>query len=123
MVWNNENLAAWEHPGYVDPQHDQDMGALADTNAAREADQLRAQAAFRTLHVHFVAEKRMQPLEDNEVYLEKWYDLCTNLCKSMSWNPQDLPAAADDTFIDLWRRAEIVLNEDKYNFSTHTIFE
>ena len=65
----------------------------------------------------------MQPLEDNKVYLEKWYDVCTDLCKSMSWNPQDLPAAADDTFINSWRRAEIVLNKDEYNFSTHTIFE
>ena len=122
-VWNNENLAAWEHPGYVDPQHDQDMEALADANTAHEAEQLKAQAAFRTLHARFVVEKHMLPLEDNEVYLDKWYEVCTDLCKSMSWNLQELPPVANDTFISSWCCAETILNEEEYNISTYAIFE
>ena len=45
-VWNDENLSAWEHPGYVDPAHDKDMEALADTNAAHEAELLAAQRSY-----------------------------------------------------------------------------
>lgn len=42
-VWNSENLSAWEHPGYTDPAHDEDMQTLADANAAREVDRLTAE--------------------------------------------------------------------------------
>ena len=83
-AWNDANLSAWEHPAYIDPDHDQDMEALADANAAREAAQLREQAAFRTLHTRFVAEKHMLSLENNDCYLEKWYEMCSDICKSMS---------------------------------------
>ena len=122
-AWNEDNLSAWEHPGYVDPSHDQDMEALADANAAREAAQLREQAAFRTLHARFVAEKCMASLEDNECYLEKWYEICSSLCKSMSWDPLAIPPEAEDTILNSWRRAETILNEEEYNLSTYMIFK
>jgi hypothetical protein len=38
MVWNQENTMTWEHPRYIDPQHDDAMEALANTNAAKEAE-------------------------------------------------------------------------------------
>jgi hypothetical protein len=45
-VWNNENLSAWEHPGYIDPKHDEDMQTLADANAAHEVEHLTAECIF-----------------------------------------------------------------------------
>ena len=124
VVWNNENMAAWEHPGYVDPIHDTDMENLAEANAAREADRLAAQRAFRTLHHHFVAEKKMTEIDnDNDLYLEKWYDVCSALVKSMNWDALAIPHEADDTILNAWRCAECSLNEEEYQFSTHAIFE
>lgn len=123
LVWNNENLAAWEHPGYVDPTHDADMETLAEANVAREAEQLQAQRAFRSLHHRFVNEKKMLPLDDNEVYLEKWYQVCTDLVKSMNWDAQRIPLEADDMILNSWCRAECSLNEEEYTLSTHLTFE
>ena len=122
-AWNDANLSAWEHLGYIDPDHDQDMEALAEANAAHEAAELKAQVAFRTLHAQFVAEKRMSSLENNDCYLEKWYKVCSDLCKSMSWNLLALPSIADDTILNSWHCAKTVLNEEEYNLSTYMIFE
>ena len=49
-IWNNENTAAWEHPGYVDPLHDDTMNTLADQNSACEVDRLQAERNFHQLH-------------------------------------------------------------------------
>ena len=104
LVWNNENMAAWEHPGYVDPPHDTDMEVLAEANAAREAERLNAECAFRALLYRFVAEKKVSPIDnDNDVYLEKWYQVCSDLVKSMNWDAQNIPTAADDTILNAWR--------------------
>jgi hypothetical protein len=65
----------------------------------------------------------MISIEDNEVYLEKWYSVCTDIIKSMQWDIHNLSSEMDDTFLNTWRRAETILNEDEYNFSTHAIFE
>jgi hypothetical protein len=43
MAWENENLAAFEQPGYIDPAHDATMEALETANAAREAEHLNQQ--------------------------------------------------------------------------------
>ena len=125
VVWNNENMAAWEHPGYVDPAHDTDMEAMAEANAELEITWLQNERAFRALHLHLSAEKRVLPLDDHrdDVHLEKWYQVCTDLAKSMNWDPQNIPQEADDTIINAWHRAETMLNEEEYNFSTHHIFE
>ena len=109
-VWNNENLSAWEHPGYIDPTHEEDMQTLADANAAREVECLTAERAFRALNVRLAAEKRMLPLEDNEVYLERWYSMCLDLVKSMHWDIHNLSKEMDDTIINSWRCAETILN-------------
>ena len=124
VVWNNENMAAWEHPGYVDPAHDTDMETLAEANAAHEVECLQAERAFRTLHQRFVVEKRMAPIDnENDVYLEKWYSVCSDLAKSMNWDALDIPPTADNTILNAWRRAECVLNEEEYNYTTHATFE
>ena len=123
VVWNEANLSAWEHPGYVDPQHNETMESLADANAAHEAHQLETQHLFRNLHLRFVSEKRMTPLDDNEVYLEKWYEVCSDIIKSMNWDIHNLSTETDDTFLNAWRHAECILNEEEYNFSTYHIFE
>jgi hypothetical protein len=65
----------------------------------------------------------MNNLEDNEVYLEKWYKVCTSIYKSMSWNLTDMSPEMDDTIINAWRRAEEVLNEEEWNFSTSVTYE
>ena len=122
-IWNEENTAAWEHPGYVDPLHDQEMNTLTDQNAAREADRLLAERHFCNLHARFVSEKRMTSIEDNNIYLEKWYEVCTSIIKSMNWDILNLSPEMDDTFLNVWRRAELILNEEEYNFSTWAIFE
>ena len=124
ITWNSDNMAAWEHPGYVDPAHDTDMEAIAEENAAREVERLHQERAFRALHHRFVAEKRVTPIsDDNDVYLEKWYQVCSDLTKSMNWDALNIPMEADETIINAWRRAECLLNEEEYNFSTSTIFE
>ena len=124
LVWNSENMAAWENPGYVNPSYDADMETLADMNAAREADRLNANRAFRTLLYRFVAKKKVSPISnDNDVYLEKWYQVCSDIVKSMNWDAQNIPVEADDTILNAWRCAETVLNEEEYNLSTATIFE
>ena len=124
VVWNNENMAVWENPGYVDPLQDADMEILAEANAARETERLQAERAFRVLHQRLVAEKRMAQIDnENDVYLEKWYSVCSDLVKSMNWNAMEIPPEADDTIINAWRRAECILNEEEYNFTTFAIFE
>ena len=124
VVWNNENMAAWEHLGYIDPAHDTDMEMLAEENAAREVERLQHERAFRALHHRFVAEKRVTPIDnDNDVYLEKWYQVCSDLIKSMGWDALNIPTDSDETILNAWRRAELRLNEEEYNYSTHAIFE
>ena len=124
VVWNNENMAAWEHPGYVDPIHDADMENLVEANAAREAERLAAQCSFRALHHRFVAEKKINPLDnENDLYLEKWYDVCSDLVKSMNWDALHIPPEANNTILNAWRRAERSLNEEEYVFTTHATFE
>ena len=125
VLWNNENMAAWEHPGYVDPQMDADMEMLADANAKRKEDRLLSQRAFRTLHHRFAAEKKIRDLDpqNDEVYLKKWYQVCTDLTKSMNWDLLSIPAEADDTILNAWHCAECALNEEEYTYSTHAIFE
>ena len=99
------------------------MYALADANTAQEAERMEAESAFHILHARFVAEKRMNPLDNHDIYLEKWYQVCTDLCRSMNWDARNLSPEYDDTFINVWRRAEEVLNEEEYNFSTYAIYE
>ena len=123
MAWNEENPAAWEHPGYIDQTHADTMEALAEANAMKETQCLNDERFFCTLHTRFVAEQHMNSLEDNEVYLEKWYEVCTGIYKSMSWNITDTSPDMDDTIINAWRRAEEMLNEDEWKFSTYAIYE
>ena len=122
-VWNDKNLSAWEHPGYVNPAHDEDMEALADANAAHEAELLAAQRSYHCLNAQLTAEQRMLPLDDNEVYLEEWYKVCSNLVKSMHWDLNNCTKEMDDTLVNAWRRAEVKLNEDKFNYSMNAIYE
>ena len=123
VAWNEANLTAWEHPGYVDPQHDETMESLAEANTECEVQRLQAQCCFCSLHHHFANEKKMAPLDDNELYLEKWYEVCSAIVKSMNWDIENLPMETDETFLNAWHCAECTLNEEEYNFSTHHIFE
>ena len=123
MEWNEGNLSAWEHPGYVDPAHDATMEELAEANAASEAKRLEEERHYRTLHSHLSAERRMSNLEDNDVYLEKWYDVCGKVYKSMGWSLTDSSPEMDDTIINAWRRAEETLNEEEWQLSTTLIHE
>lgn len=65
----------------------------------------------------------MTSIEDNEVYLEKWYEVCTGIIKLMNWDILKLSPDMEDTFLNAWRCAETVLNEEEYNLSTWAIFE
>ena len=65
----------------------------------------------------------MHSLDNNNVYLEKWYQVCTDLFRSMNWDIQHLMPEMDDTIFNMWHRAEVILNEEEYNFSTYVIFE
>ena len=66
-------MAAWEHPGYIDPAIDADMEILAEANAKREEERLLSERTFRNLHHRFVADKWLRPFDNNNdnVYLEK----------------------------------------------------
>lgn len=122
-VWNQVNTMPWEHPRYIDQQHANDMETLADVNTAREVQQLNSKCAFHAIHSCLVTEKRMLSLEDNNLYLKKWYEMCTDLFKSMDWDPLEASDVMDDTIINAWCHAEMVLNEEEYSFSTNAIYE
>ena len=60
----------------------------------------------------------------NSVYLEKWYDVCASIFKSMSWSHlEQLSPNMDDTIINAWCQAEEGLDEDEWKYSTAFIFE
>ena len=99
------------------------MESLTEANAEHEVQLLEAQRLFRSLHHRFVNEKQMTSLDDNEVYLEKWYETCSGIIKSMNWDIHNLSTDTDDTFLNAWHHAECILNEEEYNFSTHHIFK
>ena len=65
----------------------------------------------------------MNNLEDNEVYLEKWYDICRDIYKTMSWKLTDMSPDMDDTLVNAWRRAEEKLNKEEWTLSTTMIYE
>ena len=100
MAWNEENHAAWEHPSYIDPTHTDAMECLADSNATKETQCLNNKRFFQSLHSHLVSEHHMKSLKDNEVYLKKWYEVCTRIYKSMSWNISNMSPDMDDTIIN-----------------------
>jgi hypothetical protein len=89
------------------------MDTLAEANAIKETQRLNDKCFFHTLHSRLVSENHMNPLDDNNVYLEKWYEVCTSIFKSMGWNLLDMSPEMDDTIINAWCRAEETLNEEE----------
>jgi hypothetical protein len=65
----------------------------------------------------------MHPLNNNNVYLNKWYQVYADIFKSMGWNVLKMSPEMDDTIINAWQYAKMTLNEDEYNFSTYTTYE
>ena len=123
MAWNKENLAAYEHPGFVDPDQDATMEALMADNAAREAERLSQEHFYCSILHRFVSTGRMTNLSD-EAYIEKWYDTCRNIFKSMSWTHEgEMSTDMDNTIYNAWRRTEINLDEEGWNIATSHIFE
>ena len=70
MVWNEDNPAAWEHPGYTDTDHTDTMEELATANTTKEAKHLKHENYYRSLLTQYVAECRLQDLTD-DAYIDK----------------------------------------------------
>jgi hypothetical protein len=102
MAWNAENLTAWEHPGYTDQEYNDTMENIAESNAAKEVKHLDEECFYRTLITRYVVEHCMHKPSDG-IYLEKWYDVCARIFKSMSWSHSEhLSPEMDDTIINAW---------------------
>lgn len=70
MVWNEDNPATWEHPGYTDTDHTDTMEELATANTTKEAKHLKHENYYRSLLTQYVAECRLQDLTD-DAYIDK----------------------------------------------------
>lgn len=123
MAWNSENLAAYKHPGFVDPAQDDTMKALMAANAEREAERLSQEHYYCTILHRFVNAGKMADISD-KVYIEKWYDTCRDIFKAMSWNHEgEMSADMDNTVYNAWRHVKVNLNEEGWNIATSHIFE
>ena len=78
------------------------METLADANAAKEAQRLNNECSYHTLHSQLIAEKCIHSLEDNDIYLEQWYQVCAGLFKLMGWDVLNMSPEMDDTIINAW---------------------
>ena len=123
MAWNEDNLPAWEHPRYTNANYNNTMEDIANANAARETAKLNKEHFYHSLMTRYVAEHRMYEPSDG-VYMEKWYNVCDGIFKSMGWSHfRELSPAMDDTIINTWHCAEEILNKDEWKMSTSFIFE
>jgi hypothetical protein len=123
MAWNEDNLAAYEHPGFVDPRQGDVMDTLMVENAAKEAEQLSNQRFYRSILHRFVSLGRMSDLHDN-AYVDQWYEVCDRIFKAMSWTHEgEMSPDMDNTIYNAWRRAEVNLDEEGWNIATSFIFE
>ena len=123
MAWNHENLTAFEHPGFIDPNHDEAMETLEADNAAREAERLSQEQYYRSILTRFIAERCMNNITD-DAYVDKWYEVCQKIFTSMSWpHSSAMSSDMDDTIYNAWRRAEVSLDKEGWNIATTFIFE
>ena len=123
MAGIDSNLATYEHPTYLDPAHDLVMEDQEAANLDRYNNMLRDQSFYRSTLIRLMAEKRISMNLDNDHYLDQWNEMCAGLCKSFHWDPTDIPAAADDTIINSWKRISTVINEEEFVLSTSFIYE
>ena len=123
MAWEHDNLAAYEHPAYVDPAQDATMEALEEANTAREVERLEQERVYHSLMHRYVGDGRLHTITD-DAYLDKWNDTCRGIFTSLSW-PHSTPLTdtQDQTILNAWRRAEVVLDDYGLELSTTTIFE
>ena len=123
MAWNEDNLAAYEHPSFVDPVQEDAMDALMAENTAREAEMLSHQRFYQSILHRFVSVGRMSDLHD-DAYVDQWYEVCSRIFKAMSWTHEgEMSADMDDTIYNAWRRAEVNLYEEGWNIATSFVFE
>lgn len=121
IAWDEENPAVWEHPGYINQTHDDMMNTLADDNTTKEAKHLDNERFYQTILTHMITKHRMKDLED--VYLEKWYEVCSGIFKAMGWSHSDLSSDMDETILNAWHHVETVLNEEEWGYLTSFIFK
>jgi hypothetical protein len=123
MAWDRKNLAAYEHLSFIDPINANMMEALEASNAAKEAECLNQKHYYRSLLTCYVAERCLSNLTD-EVYIEKWYEVCRGVFTSMSWpHGGQLSSNMDDTILNAWRRAKVHLDEEGWEMATTFTFE
>lgn len=123
MAWNEENLAAYEHPGFVDADQDATIEALMADNAAKEAERLSNERFYCSILHRFVSAGRMTDLH-NDAYVDQWYNICSRIFKAMSWTHEgEMSADMDDTIYNTWHRAKVNLDEEGWNIATSFIFE
>ena len=123
MAWEHDNLAAYEHPAYIDPTHDATMEALKAANAAKEAECLDQEWVYHSLIHRYIGEGRLCEFTD-DAYLDKWFEVCRSIFTSMLWPlTAQLSSDHDDTILNAWQRAEINLDNFGWELATTTIFE
>ena len=123
MAGIESNLGALEEPTYPTPAHDRIMEEQEAANLDRYNKMLQDQTFFRHLLIRLTSEKRVSFDLDNEYYIEQWYQMCTDLCKSLHWDAADIPATADETILNAWQRLSTTIFEEEFTISISFIYE
>jgi hypothetical protein len=123
MAGMESNLGMYERPTYLDPAHDLVMEEQETANLDRYNKMLQDQTFFRSILIRLIAEKRVLCNIENDHYIDQWNTMCADLCKSLHWDPSNIPAAADDTIINSWNRLSTKINEEEFAMSISFIYE
>ena len=103
MAWDHDNLAAYKHPGYVDPAQDAIMEALEASNAAKEVEQLDQEKVYHSLIHRYISEGRIRDFTKDEAYIDKWFEVCRGIYTSLSWpHMTELSPDHDLTILNAW---------------------
>ena len=123
MAGMESDLSRFDQPLYIDPAHDLVMEEHEAANLDRFNTMLRDQSFFRTTLLRLIAEKRVSVDMENDHYVDQWNEMCAGLCKSLHWDPTNLPTSADDTIVNSWGRISTKINEEEFVMTTSFIYE